>query len=118
MRLAPDASLVLFPHLRPTTYHMPSKFKALSFEFCLPATVRGPVECCAFWRAAASNLGVRWGDLRNDTVPPGAGHGVNEERTSSGVGLFTLVGYYSGGALSRDIVSIRQLTDLAQGLFN
>ena len=54
-----------------------------------------------------------WGDLRKDTVPPGAGHGVNEERTSSGARLFTLVGYHSGGALSRDIVSTR----LAQDFF-
>jgi len=63
-------------------------------------------------------LGVRWGGLRNDMVPAGPRYGVNEERTSSGAGLFTLVGYYSGGALSRDIVSIRKLTDLAQDLFN
>ncbi|MGD0460447.1 MAG: hypothetical protein ABSC21_22225 [Terriglobia bacterium] len=76
------------------------------------------MECCAFRRVAASNFGVRWGDLRNDMAPPGAGHGVNEERTSSGAGLFTIVGYYSGGALSRDIVFIRQLTDLAQDFFN
>jgi len=76
------------------------------------------MECCAFRRVAASNLGVRWGDLRNDTAPPESRYGVNEEKTSSGAGLFTLVGYHSQGALSRDIVSIRRLTDLAQDFFN
>jgi hypothetical protein len=44
----------------------------------------------------------------------GRGYGVNEERTSSGAGLFTPVGYHSGGALSRDFVS----TCLAQDFFN
>ena len=43
----------------------------------------------------------------------GRGYGVNEERTSPGAGLFTPVGYHSGGALSRDIVS----TCLAQDFF-
>ena len=38
----------------------------------------------------------------------------NEERTSPGSGPFTLVGYHSGGALSRDIVS----TYLTQDFFN
>jgi len=38
----------------------------------LAAAERGPVECCAFRRAAASNAGVSWGDLRKDMVPPGA----------------------------------------------
>lgn len=75
---------------------------------------RGPLESCAFRRVAASNLGVRWGVLRNDMAPPGSGYGVNEEKTSSGAGLFTRVGYHNGGALSRDIVS----TCLAQDLFN
>jgi hypothetical protein len=44
----------------------------------------------------------------------GRGYGVNEERTSSGAELFTLVGYHSGEVLSRDIVS----TCLAQDFFN
>jgi len=42
-------------------------------EFCLAAALRGPVECWAFWRAAASKAGVSWGDLRKDMVPPAAG---------------------------------------------
>ena len=58
---------------------------------------RRSADGCRRWRG--------WGDLRKDTVPPGAGHGVNEERTSSGARLFTLVGYHSGGALSREICS-------------
>jgi hypothetical protein len=57
---------------------------------------------------------VRWGVLRNDMAPPGSGYGVNEEKTSSGAGLFTRVGYHNGGVLSRDIVS----TCLAQDFFN
>ena len=50
--------------------------------------LRGPVECCAFWRVAASNAGVSWGDLRKDMVPP-EGCWISEERTSPPVGLFT-----------------------------
>ncbi|MGA2609204.1 MAG: hypothetical protein ABSH01_17315 [Terriglobia bacterium] len=42
-------------------------------EDWLPAALRGPVECWALWRAAASNAGVSWGDLRKDMVPPGTG---------------------------------------------
>ena len=80
----------------------------------MAAALRGPVECRAFFHAAASNAGVSWGDLRNDMVPPGAGCQLSEERTSPQVGLFILVGYHSGEALSRDIVS----TCLAQDLFN
>jgi hypothetical protein len=84
----------------------------------LAAGLRGPVECWAFWRAAASNAGVSWGDLRKDMVPPGSGCWDSEERTSPRVRLFTLVGYHSGGALSSDNVSIRQLTDLGQDFFD
>jgi hypothetical protein len=32
----------------------------------MAAALRGPVECWAFGRAAASNWGVGWGDLRKD----------------------------------------------------
>ena len=39
----------------------------------LAAALRGPVECWALLRAAASNAGVSWGDLRKDMVPPGTG---------------------------------------------
>jgi hypothetical protein len=39
----------------------------------LAAGLRGPVECWALLRAAASNAGVSWGDLRKDMVPPGVG---------------------------------------------
>jgi len=39
----------------------------------LAAGLRGPLECWALWRAAATNAGVSWGDLRKDTVPPGPG---------------------------------------------
>jgi hypothetical protein len=41
-------------------------------EFCLAAALRGPVECWALFRVAASNAGVSWGDLRKNMVPPGA----------------------------------------------
>jgi hypothetical protein len=37
------------------------------------AALRGPVECWALLRAAASNAGVSWGDLRKDIIPPGVG---------------------------------------------
>src|SRR5208337_2096818 len=57
-------------------------FKPLSLEFCLAAGLRGPVECWAFWRAAASSAGVSWGDLRKDMVPPETGCWDSEERTS------------------------------------
>ncbi len=91
---------------------------ALSFEFCLTAMLSGLVENCALWRAAASNAGICQRDLRKDIVPPGTRYGVNEERTSPGARLFTLVGYYYGEGLSRDNVSIRQLMYLAQNFFN
>ena len=39
----------------------------------LAAVLRGPVEYRAFWRAAASNWGVSWGDLRKDMAPPATG---------------------------------------------
>jgi hypothetical protein len=39
----------------------------------LAAALRGPVECWALLRAAASNAGVSSGDLRKDMVPPGTG---------------------------------------------
>lgn len=47
-------------------------------------------------------------------VPSVAGYWVNEERSSSGVGVVTSVGYHSGRALSRDIAS----TCVAQDFFN
>ena len=78
------------------------------------AALRGPVECRALLRVAASNAGVSWGDLRKDMVPPRAGCQLSEERTSPQVGLFTLVGYHSGEALSRD----NMFTGLAQDFFN
>jgi len=69
------------------------------------AALRGPVECWALLRAAASNAGVSLGDLRKDMVPPGTGCWDSEERTSPPVRLFTRVGYHSGGALSSEICS-------------
>jgi hypothetical protein len=47
--------------------------QAIELGVCLAAALRGPVECWALLRAAASNWGVSWGDLRKDMVPPGAG---------------------------------------------
>src|SRR5208283_4737784 len=80
-------------------------FKALSLEFCLAAGLRGPVECWALWRAAASNWGVSWGDFRKDMVPPGTDCWDSEERTSSGIEVLTKIGYHRGEGLSRDNVS-------------
>jgi hypothetical protein len=45
------------------------------------AGLRAPVEDWAFWRVAASNWRVSWGDLPKDMVPPGAGFQLGEERT-------------------------------------
>jgi hypothetical protein len=42
-------------------------------DLLLAAALRGPVECWAFWRAAASNAGVSCGDFRKDMVPPETG---------------------------------------------
>ena len=33
----------------------------------------GPMECRPFRRVASGNLGVSWGDLRKDMIPPAAG---------------------------------------------
>jgi len=43
---------------------------------------------------------------------------VNKERASLQATLFTLVGYHAKEAMSRDIVSISQLTHLVHDLFN
>src|SRR5208337_3323962 len=56
----------------------PPCFKELNLTFCLAAALRGPVECWAFWRAAASNAGVSWGDFRKDMVPPMAGCWISD----------------------------------------
>jgi hypothetical protein len=69
------------------------------------------VECWAFRRAAASNPGVSWGDLRKDYGSSWGGELASRERTSPRVGLFTLVGYHSREALSRD----NMFTGVAQG---
>jgi hypothetical protein len=79
-----------------------SRLRGLGGDFLPAKILTTNFMICALWASGTRSLLT------------GAGCQLDEERTSSGAGLFTLVGYHSGAALSRD----NMFTGVAQDFFN